>query len=191
MGSFALRSVHQTSSFDLSNTAFGQFLLDPRGDDLHEAFQFLSVMGGYGWLWVVMGGYGRLWVVMCGYVWLWVVMGGPAGSTVGLLEYLSQSNDSANCVDKEDRFKFVDDLSILEIVNLLTVGITSFNLKAQVPNDIATHNQYIPPENLLSQQYLDNINKWTTNNKMLINQKKTKTIIFNFTNKYQFSTVQD
>ena len=114
--------------------------------------------------------------------------GGPAGSTLGLLEYLSQSNDSADCVDKEDRFKFVDDLSILEIVNLLTVGITSFNLKAQVQNDIATHNQYIPQENLISQEYLDSINKWTTKNKVLINQKKNKTIIFNFINKHQFST---
>ena len=73
--------------------------------------------------------------------------GGPAGSTLGLLEYLSQSNDSADCIDKKYRFKFVDDLSILEIVNLLTVVITSFNLKAQVSNDIATHDQYIPPEN--------------------------------------------
>ena len=83
---------------------------------------------------------------------------------------------------------FVDVLSILEIVNLLTVGITSFNLKAQVPNYIATHNQYIPQENLISQEYLDSINKWTTKNKVLINQKKNKTIIFNFTNKHQFST---
>ena len=52
--------------------------------------------------------------------------GGPQGATLGLLEYLSQSNHSADCVDIKDRFKFVDDLSILEIVNLLTVGIISF-----------------------------------------------------------------
>ena len=37
--------------------------------------------------------------------------GGPAGATLGLLEYLSQSNDSANCVNPEDRFKFVDNLT--------------------------------------------------------------------------------
>ena len=89
---------------------------------------------------------------------------------------------------QEDRFKFVDDLTILEIVNLLTVGLTSFNLKAQVPSDILTHSQFIPPENLRTQQHLNNINKWTTDHKMLINQKKTKNIIFNFTNKYQFCT---
>ena len=53
-----------------------------------------------------------------------------------MLEFLSQSNRSADIVDLEDRFKFVYDLSILEIVNLLTVGITSFNLKYSIPADI-------------------------------------------------------
>ena len=114
--------------------------------------------------------------------------GGPAGGTLGILEYLSQSNHSADCVTSEDRYKFVDDLSVLEIINLLTVGITSFNLRAQVPSDIPDHNQYIPPNNLKSQEYLDKINQWTKNQKMLINQKKTKTMIFNFTQNYKFTT---
>ena len=78
--------------------------------------------------------------------------GGPQGATLGILEYLSQSNTSADCVDKDDRFKFIDDLSILEIVNLLTVGITSFNIKMQIPTDIPDHNQYIPAQNLESQK---------------------------------------
>ena len=34
---------------------------------------------------------------------------GPAGATLGLLEYLSQYNNNADCVDTEDRYKFVDD----------------------------------------------------------------------------------
>ena len=34
------------------------------------------------------------------------------GGTFGILEYLSQSNDNANIVEEEDRFKFVDDLTI-------------------------------------------------------------------------------
>ena len=61
--------------------------------------------------------------------------GGPQGATLGLLEYQSQSNHCADCVEVEDRFKFVDDLSILEIVNLITVGMTSFNIKPQIPTD--------------------------------------------------------
>ena len=38
--------------------------------------------------------------------------GGPAGGTLGILEYLSQSNNNADCVSEEDRFKFMDDLTI-------------------------------------------------------------------------------
>lgn len=52
--------------------------------------------------------------------------GGPQGATLGLLEYLAQSNNSADKVNV--RFKFIDDHSVLEIFNLLTVGITSFNI---------------------------------------------------------------
>ena len=95
--------------------------------------------------------------------------GGPQRATLGLLEYLSQSNHSADCVDVMDRFKFVDDLTILEVVNLLTVGITSFNLKQQVPNDIPSHNQFIQPQNLKSQEWLQNIDDWTEKQKMMIN----------------------
>ena len=113
--------------------------------------------------------------------------GGPQGATLGLLEYMSQSNNSADCVGLEDRFKFVDDLSILEIVNLLTVGITSFNIKHSVESDVPTRNQFIPASNLKSQGWLNDINSWTENQHMLINEKKTKTMIFNFTEKYQFT----
>ena len=54
-------------------------------------------------------------------------------------------------VDLVDRFKFVDYLTLLEVVNLLTVGIPSLNLKNSVPSDVHLHNQFIPPENIRSQ----------------------------------------
>ena len=114
--------------------------------------------------------------------------GGPQGATLGLLEYLSQSNNSADCVGVADRYKFVDDLSILEIINLLTVGITSYNLKQHMPSDLPTHNQFIPAQNLKSQEWLDTIDEWTMKQKMVINEKKTKTMLFNFTENYQFTT---
>ena len=114
--------------------------------------------------------------------------GGPQGVTLGILEYLSQSNNSADCVGPDDRFKFVDDLTILEIVNLLTIGLSSYNVKHQVPNDIGEDNHFIPPDNLKSQEYLNEINEWTKNKEMMINQAKSKTMLFNFTTKYQFNT---
>ena len=114
--------------------------------------------------------------------------GGPQGATLGILEYLSQSNDSADFVSVEDRFKFIDDLTILEIVNLISIGISSYNVKSQVPSDIATDDKFIPAENLESQKYLDQISMWTKNNKMKINENKSEIMVFNFCNDYQFST---
>ena len=114
--------------------------------------------------------------------------GGPQGSTFGIWEYLSQSNDNANCVDLQDRFKFVDDLSFIEVIKLLEVGMTSHNVKVHVPSNVPTHNQIIPANNLKSQQYLNIINNWTKKKKMKLNEKKTKNMIFNFTKKFQFTT---
>ena len=64
--------------------------------------------------------------------------------------------------------------------------MASYNIHAHVPSDIPTHNQIIPCENLKSQVYLEKINEWTAENKMKLNEKKTKSIIFNFTRNHQF-----
>ena len=83
---------------------------------------------------------------------------GPQGSTFGVLEYLSQSNDNANNVPPEDRFKFMDDLTILEIVNLASIGLASHNFKSQVSSNIPVHNHIIREEHLKTSSYLAEIN---------------------------------
>ena len=87
--------------------------------------------------------------------------GGPQGASLGLLEFLSHFNDGANCVPQEERFKFLDDLSILKLIYLISIGLTSYNALLQVPSDIPPNIDYIPPENLKSQKYLDEINEWS------------------------------
>ena len=114
--------------------------------------------------------------------------GGPQGGTFGILEYLSQSNDNADMVNKDDRFKFVDDLTILEIINLLITEISSYDIYSHVPSDIPTHNGYIDKQNLMSQRNLSLINLWTKKKKMILNKKKTKNMIFNFSKKKRFTT---
>ena len=61
-------------------------------------------------------------------------------------------------------------------------------MKQQIPSDIINSNQFIPPQNLKSQVYLDKISDWTRNQKMLINENKSKIMIFNFSKNHQFST---
>ena len=112
---------------------------------------------------------------------------GAMGASLGNWEYLSQTNDSAECIPVEDRFRFVDDLSTIEIINLLTIGLSSFYMKHQIPSDIPTHGQIIDNNNTKSQQYLDQLDKWSEDHKMIISQKKTKAMIINYTNNYQFT----
>ena len=113
--------------------------------------------------------------------------GWSPGSTLGIWDYLSQSNDNENCLKESERVKFVDELSFLEIIHLLYVGLISFNLKQQVPIHIPVHNQFIPSRYLKSQQHLYVINDWTKEKNMKLNIKKTKNMNFNFTKNFQCS----
>ena len=114
--------------------------------------------------------------------------GGAQGGLPGIIEYLSQTNDCADFITNEEKYRFIDDLSIIEIINLISVGISSYNSKVQVPSDIIEENTYIPPENITSQKSLDLIEQWTKNKKMKLNFRKSKYMTFNFTKNYQFST---
>ena len=79
-------------------------------------------------------------------------------------------------------------MTILEKVNLLLVGLASYNCHSHVPSDIPVHNQFILAEHLKTQKHLQKIKEWTDNQKMVLNQKKTKVMLFNFTDNYKFTT---
>ena len=96
--------------------------------------------------------------------------GGPQGSIIGNLEYLAQSNDNANCVKCDERYKFVDDLTVLEKINLLIIGMASHNPHNQIPNDISSNNLIIPAENLKSQGIINWMENWTSQKKMILNE---------------------
>ena len=81
----------------------------------------------------------------------------------------------------------MDDLSCLDIINLLSIGLASHNSRLQVPSDIPSHGQIINSEYLKTQEYIDEISRWTTKQKMFLNEKKSKAIFVNFTQKYQFT----
>ena len=114
--------------------------------------------------------------------------GGPQGYILGLLLYLANSNDNADHIPVDMRFKFVDDLSVLEEINLIMAGLTSYNCENQVPSDVGTHQKFLPSQNIKSQSYLDQIQSWTNDNKMKLNSAKTNIMVFNFNKQYQFST---
>ena len=117
-----------------------------------------------------------------------MVAGGPQGSTAGIIQFLSTSNNCADTIEEDLKFRFIDDLSALELVNLLNIGLQSHNIKQNVPNNVAVHNQIIQNDKLKSQQHVKDIDKWSKENQMKLNPKKCKNMIFNFSRKHQFST---
>ena len=115
--------------------------------------------------------------------------GGTQGGLLGILEYLSQTNRNTDFIDVQNKFKFIDDLSFIEILNLIAQGILKYDFKSHVASDISVdHNQFIPSNSLESQSNLNLISQWTRNAKMQINVSKSKYMIVNFSNKYQFNT---
>ena len=114
--------------------------------------------------------------------------GGPQGGTLGIEEYLSQSNDNVSFLDPDEKFKFIDDLSVVEVINLISIGLASYNCRNHVPSDVATSNLFLDPANIKSQGYLDRISDWTESKEMKLNTDKTNYMLFNFSTKYQFNT---
>ena len=117
-----------------------------------------------------------------------LIGGGPQGALWGILEYLSQSNNNTDFISQEKKFKFIDDLSILELINLLSIGLSSCNWKINVASDIPENGYIIPSENLETQTYVNKISDWTARNEMKLNTKKTSAMIFNFTKDFQFTS---
>ena len=100
------------------------------------------------------------------------------------LKVIDNPEDAVN----EDIYKFVDDKSVLEVINLLSIGIASHNPKMRVPSNAMISNIVIPAENLKTQEHLEKISDWTRRKQFKLNIKKTQSIIFNYSKNYQFST---
>ena len=77
-------------------------------------------------------------------------------------------------IQENRKWKWVDDLTILEIIDLINIGMSSFNVRNQVPNDIHIDKNYIINQNLETQTNINHISEWTERQKMLLNIKKNK-----------------
>ena len=114
--------------------------------------------------------------------------GGPQGGTLGILEYKSQSNKNTDFLSTKEKFKYLDDLSILEVINLVLAGLSSYNAKQQVPSDIQIGHKFIHPSNLKTQSHINKISNWTKEKEMVLNCEKSNYMIFNFSKTLQFNT---
>ena len=79
------------------------------------------------------------------------------------------------------RFKYVDDLTVLELV-LLANLLTEYNFKQHVASDIGIDEYYVPATSLASKTNIDSIANWTDENKMKLNEEKSNYMVFSRSN---------
>ena len=103
--------------------------------------------------------------------------GGPQGTLLGGIEYLINSNNNANSVEPEDRFKYVDDLSILHLI-MMSGLLMNYDFRSHVASDIEVDQPFLPPATYGTQTSLDKIADWTEANMMKFNHDKSNYIVF-------------
>ena len=108
---------------------------------------------------------------------LGLIGGGPQGTLLGQLEYIVQSNDNADSVSSEDRFKYIDDLSLLQLV-FMSGLLMDYDFSQHVASDIGIDEKFLPPESYSTQETLDTVSQWTQDNLMKLNEEKCKYMAF-------------
>ena len=106
-----------------------------------------------------------------------LVGGGPQGTLIGQLEYLVFSNDNADIVSADDRYKYIDDLTVLQLVCLSGL-LTDYNFTEHVASDIGLGQSFLPADSYSTQDHLNYISNWSTENLAKLNEDKCNYMVF-------------
>ena len=108
---------------------------------------------------------------------------GVAGPELGPL----QAGPLPLCHQQERTLKkkYVDDLTLLEAVPIQSLLVPAQHIVGP-PNLHEIPGLALPPDLSILQHQLEDLSRFTEENKMKINHKKTKIIPFNFTRKFDF-----
>ena len=104
-----------------------------------------------------------------------LVGGSPQGCFLGQLAYTSGSHDNTEQlnIEEEDKYQYIDDLDLLELI-ILTDVLIDYDFRAHVASDIALGQRFLPPAATKTQTFNDGIALWTHQNLMTINSEKSK-----------------
>ena len=87
------------------------------------------------------------------------------------------SNDNADIVSADDRFKYIDDLTLLQLVCLSGL-LTDYNFKEHVASDIGVGQSFLPADSFQTQDHLNYVSNWTNENLMVLNEDKCNYMVF-------------
>jgi hypothetical protein len=117
---------------------------------------------------------------------LGLVGGGPQGSLIGQLLYIIASNGVAQAVPDDLKFKYIDDLSVLEAISHKS-NLIDYDVIQHVPSDIATDEQFLPADTFKTQCINQEISEWTEASKMKLNSEKSNYMVLSNCNE-RFAT---
>ena len=106
-----------------------------------------------------------------------LIGGSPQGTLLGQLLYIGGSDDAAGEISDEDKFKYIDDLEVVELVSLAG-ALQEYDFSQHIASDVGIQQKYLPPSRYTMQTTLHNLVQWTENNKMKINEQKSSFMIF-------------
>ena len=82
---------------------------------------------------------------------------------------MSSTNNNSDHIPSKDRGKWVNDLTAVEVINMINIGLSSYNFRQHVASDIPVHGQYVDPQNLKTQKYIATLDACSEENKMQLN----------------------
>ena len=89
-------------------------------------------------------------------------------------------------MEPEDKFRYIDDLEILELIKMTGILI-EYDTLSHVPSDVGTHQKFLPPHTLRTPSQLNSISDWTASNLMKLNPTKSSYMLFSRSQE-QFAT---
>ena len=87
------------------------------------------------------------------------------------------SNDCADSTDQDDRFRYIDDLEISDLVSLTGI-LYEYDVWSHVPSDVGIDQKFLHPQDTRVQEHLNFVQNWTKNNLMKINSSKSNYQVF-------------
>ena len=99
----------------------------------------------------------------------------------GQLLYIIGSDDVAEEAAPENKYKYIDDLVVLDSVNTED-KLVEYNVLQHVPSDVSTFERFLPSTTFESQNFNNSIAKLTDKNKIVINESKSKYMVITNSN---------
>ena len=102
----------------------------------------------------------------------------PQGSIIGQLSYTTGSSDNTEAlnISEEDKYQYIDDLNLLELI-LLADLLIQYDFHTHVASDVGIGQRFLPPSSTQTQAYNEGIAVWTQQNLAKLNSDKSSYII--------------